>query len=450
MSETQQDGVKFFGLSLSNFKNLSHKVIDIGGRSLKIVGPNGSGKSSLIQALCSPLDVKLRPSKPIKKGEERSQIEVTIKGVHGGQPVKYTLDLYFSPGDEKGRLVVRNEKDEVIKSPANFIKNLIGNTSFDITSWLHESNEKKLKMLKQLTGCEIEIDKINKSITDNKSLKKHKKERYEELEAVLKNHGYTQNQIEIYSKPIDVVPIQQELTNISSAIAGYADVETKMRNFKAAITAEEEKIVKRRTEIERLQALIKSEEASIEASFTEINKHKANLTKGDAWLSKTAKPSSEAISMRLNDATTHNQHYEKVLKFSENKKEEIKAKNEVIAIESQIDKLEKQRGDLISKSQLPIKGLTFTEDQIFIDGLPLEAGQQNTASLFDIGVDVAIAMNPGLKCIFLTDASLFDEKSLHAIIKKVEERGYQCICEIVSEGELDVKFTEQEVNNENR
>jgi hypothetical protein len=449
MSETQnntpEDGIKFHGLKLTNFKNLSHKVIDIGGQSIMIVGPNGSGKSSLIQALCSPLDTKIIPTKPIKKGEDRSMIEVTLKGIHGGQPAKYVLELYFSPGNEKGRLVVRNEKDEVIKAPATFIKGLIGNCSFDITAWLHESNEKKLRMLKQLTGCEIEIDKVNKAIAEQKSTKKHKKENAEELEAVLKNHGYTQDQIELYSKPIDIAPIQMELSNISTAITAYTDVEGKMTKFKNAITEEEDKIVKRRAEIERLQALIKAEEAAIELSFAEITKYKNNLVKGDAWLEKTVKPSSEEISKRLNDATTHNQHHEKVKALAENQRTMMKAKNELIAIDTEVEKLEKQRGDLISKSQLPIKGLSFTEDQIFIDGLPLESGQQNTASLFDVGVEVAIALNPGLKVIFLHEASLFDEKSLETIIHKIEARGFQVVAEVVESGELDIKFTEKEV-----
>jgi chromosome segregation ATPase len=442
----QETELKFFGLSLSNFKNLSHKVIDIGGKSIMIVGPNGSGKSSLIQALCSPLDTKIVPSKPIKKGEERSTIEVVLQGIHGGHPAKYTLDLYFSPGNEKGRLVVKNEKDEVIKSPATFVKGLIGNVSFDVLFWLRETNEKRLKMLKQLTGCEIEIDKINKNITEKKATKKSRKERAEELEAVLKNHGYTQEQIELYTKPIPVEPIQMELTNISTAITEYTDVENKMTQFKNSINSYESKIADRRTEIERLQALIKAEEVAIEVAFAEITKNKNNLIKGDAWLEKKGvKPSSEEISKRLSDATLHNQHHVKVSSLADSKREEMKFKRELIEIDVEVEKLEKQRGDLIGKSQLPIKRMSFTEDQILIDGLPLEEGQQNTADLFDIGVDVAIALNPGLKVIFLHEASLFDPKNLEVIIKKIEDRGFQVVAEIVEAGELDIKFTEREV-----
>lgn len=463
--ENTEDGLKFYGISLENFKNISHKVIDIGGDSFSVVGPNGSGKSSIIQALCSPLDTKIVPSEPIKKGEERSMIEVVLKGHKNGLPVKYTLDLYFSPGNKKGRLVVLNEAGEQIKSPATFVKGLIGNVSFDVVSWLHETKEKKLRMLKQLTGCEIDIDKINNQIKDKKSDKKVKKDRIEELEAVLKNHGYTQEQVELYSTNKPTEPIQLELTNISKSVDTYNKVESDMKGFRESITKEENNIagIKAKieqditasgTEIKRLESLIQKEkeritsivtehEAMISANFLEITRLKGNLVKGDAWLNAKVKPFSAEITQRLNEAIAHNEHFNIVSGLAEKQKEMLKFKDELSAIDTEVEKLEKQRGSLIAKSQLPIKGLSFTEDEIFIDGLPLEEGQQNTASLFDIGVDVAIALNPSLKVIFLNDASLFDSKSLETIIKKIEAKGYQCIAEVVTNGELDIKFTER-------
>ncbi len=112
-------------------------------------------------------------------------------------------------------------------------------------------------------------------------------------------------------------------------------------------------------------------------------------------------------------------------------------------IESDIEAEEKKRNDLIAKSQLPITGLSFTEDQILINKLPLEEGQQNTQHLFDISTEIAIALNPTLRVIFLHDASLFDEKNLKAIIKKAESKGFQVIYEKVAENEgLEIKFTE--------
>jgi DNA repair exonuclease SbcCD ATPase subunit len=440
-----EEGLKFFGLSLENFKNISHKEIEIGGHSILVVGPNGSGKSSLIQALCSPLDSKIIPTEAIKKGEERAKIEVMLGGVMGGQKVKYTLELYFSQGKKNGRLVVLNEQGEAVKAAATFVKSLIGNVSFDITAWLHESSDKKLKMLKQLTGCEIEIDKINKVISEKKAAKKAKKDRIEDLESILKNHGFSTEELEKYSVIIDTASIQEELRNVSKALTDYDGVESKVKSFKKIITENDNKIILSREKIKELEAQIEEEKKLIESIFEDTAKQKANIVKGEEWLNAKERPSSDAINERLGDAIRHNEKHATVKRLSDQQSEMLKFKNDLSDIEAEIEKKEHERMGLISKSQLPIEGLSFTEDQILIDGLPMEEGQQNTARLFDIGVDVAMALNPGLKVIFLHDASLFDKKNLAMVISKAEKKGYQVIAEKVEEGELDVKFTEKEV-----
>lgn len=124
----------------------------------------------------------------------------------------------------------------------------------------------------------------------------------------------------------------------------------------------------------------------------------------------------------------------------------LTAKGELDKIAEDVEKKEKERNKIISGSQLPIKGLSFDDAEIFLDGLPLEEGQINTARLFDVGVDIAMAMNPGLRTIFLHDASLFDREALKVIVDKIENKGYQVVAEIVGESEeIEVKFTETEL-----
>ncbi len=463
--ETPEDSLKFFSINLKNFKNLTERTVEIDGHSFGVIGKNGAGKSSLIQALCSPLDSKIRPMEPIMQGEERAQVDVVLKGTMGGLPVMYTLELYFSQGNKSGRLVVLNEAGETVKAGATFVKGLIGHFAFDPTTWLHESNEKRLKMLKQLTGCEVELDKIIKIITEFKSTKKHKKERVEELEAVLKNHGYTQEQVELYSKPIPLEPLQGELTALSKSITDYTGIEDKVNGFKRNIESKELDIMglrqevevqKEKTELEikRLEALIQAEKSKLEmntetssikitACFEDIKKSKENIRKGEEWLANKKKPNAEEINVRMTEAIKHNEHCAVIEKHSEQQRELLKGKSEIAKIESDIEAEEKKRNDLIAKSQLPIADLSFTENQILIKGLPLEDGQLNTQHLFDISVEIAMALNPKLRVIFLHEASLYDEKNLKSIIKKIESKGYQAIYEKVAENEnLEIKFTE--------
>jgi len=361
--------------------------------------------------------------------------------------------LYFTPGDQKGRLVITNKDGETVKSPATFIKSLIGNVSFDVTKWLNESNEKKLATLKQLTGCSAQIDEINLEIKEFKEKKKMKNQRVLDIQAVLKNHGYTPDEVDKYSKPVDLAPIQEEMSAVSKTQQNYDTVVTKVAQFKKDIETYGNDAVKCHNEINRINSEIGRLMLQREAESKKIDELKAleakcetNIETGNKWIASHTRPSVEDVSARLNEAIKHNEHYNKITVHAGQQKEMLAAKTELDKIAADIEKKEEARNKIISGSQLPIKGLSFDDAEIFLDGLPLEDGQINTARLFDVGVDIAMALNPGLRTIFLHDGSLLDKDGLKTIVSKIEEKGYQAIIEVVSESEeVDVKFTETEL-----
>lgn len=445
MSKKNTEGLRFLHLELENFKNIDKKVVDIGGKSILIMGRNGSGKSSLIQAMMSPLDSKILPSETVKQGEEKASIEVTIGGTLGGEQKKYIVSMYFTKNNQKGRIVVTNEKGETQKSPATFIKSLIGNVSFDITKWMNESKEKKLAILKKLTGSDQKIDIINNEIKDLKTTKKYRQQRSEDLEATIANNGYTKEEIDSYSEPIDIKPLQEELSAVSKAIENWNTVESKIRDCEKTIQSNNNDINKALNEIMRLEQMIQKEKEKIDDLRADNEKQQNNIHLGNEWINqKKSKPSVDAINEKIQIAIAHNENHNKIKQLADYQREIIKSKQEIEDISTAISKKEKERSDIISSSQLPIPGLSFTDEEIFIDNLPLEDGQINTARIFDIGVDVAMAMHPNLKTIFLHDGSLFDKESLHKIVEKIENMGYQAIIEMVDAdgGDLEVKFTE--------
>lgn len=436
-NQENQSELKFLGLEIENFKNLEKRKVDIGGQSIMVIGKNGTGKSSIIQALMSPLNSKMLPTEPIKKGEERAKVSVTIGGNHFGSYSEYILDMYFTSKDKKGRLTVTNADGESVKSPATFIKGLIGNVSFDIMKWLHDDKANKLKTIKALTGVSDEIDIIDIQIKKTKDDRKYKKQRAEDLEAILNNHAFTPQEIDMYSRTIDLLPIQQEMAGIAKAQKDYDGVVNKVNEFSSNVNRLNQSIEEKQQEILRLQN-------QIEGLNAEIVSNTENIQKGEAWLSVHSRPSIEGINERINQAILHNEKCSQIGNLASHQREMITCKEEANKMSIDIAALEDKKSSIISKSQFNIPGLTFTDDDIFLDNIPLEEGQVNTARLFEIGTEVAIAMNPNLKVIFLHDASLFDHEALKTIIKKVEERGYQLIIELVSEdNEAEVKFTEE-------
>ncbi len=446
-----KEGLTFKYAKGVDFKNIPLIEVDINGKSFIIMGKNGAGKSSFIQLLLSALDTKIRPLQPVRAGEEKGSATVILSGEVGGKYKEYTIDWYFTVNDGKGRIVVTNMEGETVKSPATFIKSLIGNVSFDVTRWLNESKEKKLTTLKQLTGCSDKIDEINLIIKDLKEKKKFKSQRVEEIQAVLKNHGYSPEEVDKYSNPVDLVPIQTEMNEVGKQQQTYDGVVVQVQEFRdmqvkcaGYITKSEAEIDRLGEEIKRLQALQQEEKKAIEGYNADIEKYKTNVEKGEKWIASKVRPSIEAVSEKLNEAIVHNEHFNKIQVHAGQQKEMLAAKTELDGIASKILVEEKKRNDIVSSSQLPIPGLSFDDEQIYLDSLPLEEGQINKARLWDVGVDIAIALNPGLKTIFLHDGSLFDKEHMKAIIEKIENKGFQAIIEVVkSKGDLEVEFTEK-------
>lgn len=443
----ESEGIRFLKAEMENFKNVSKKVVDIDGRSLIVFGGNGEGKSTFIQALTSPLDVKTRPSMPIKTGETHSSISVTLGGSINGEKREYVLELYFSPKNSTGRLVVTDMEGAKVANPAGFIKGLIGQVSLDVMSWVSDTKEKRLQKLKDLTGISKELDVLNIEIKAKKSEKSKHKERNEELEAILKNHSFTQDEIDLYSKPIDLSVLQKEMTTISESQEKFDAALQKIKDIKKSISNNDEIVVKSTEEINRLKVLILAEETKIaNASMANVDLIIKSQS-ADKWLETAVRPSSTEISNRMISSNLHNQRCAEVASLSNLSKDMIKGKNEHSVIEADIKKLEKLRSDKISASQLPIEHLAFDEEEIYYKGIPLEKGDVNTATLIDVSIQMAIHQlkKSNLKCIFIHDASLLDKNTMKKIVNEIEANDIQVIAEVVdwNAGEMQVKFIEE-------
>ncbi len=440
-------------LELENFKNIEKKIVNIGGRSMIFMGKNGTGKSTLIQAMKSQLDSKVLPSEAIKKGEERARISHKIAGTIHGEYKEYIMDMYFTPGNKSGRLVITNEKGEKIGSPATMIKNIIGNVSFNVTSWMYDKKDKKLETLKRLTGCGDQIDALNAEIKKLKADRKYKKERAESLEGSLTNHGFTKEEINKFSNPIPMEALNADMAQIAEAQSLWDKYNVQLEGFYKIVTdsqANIERADKERLrlakEIERLKEIMLNEEKIILQEQVNIQNAQENILVGEQWKSGSPRPSVIELTEKIKVATEHNNNNARIGELGFQQKEMINLKAEVEGYKGTIEAKEKQRNTLIANSQLPVEGLSFDDEEIYFNEVPLEEGQQNSALLIDIGIEVAIAMNPNLKVIFIDDGSLYDKDHLKAIVKRIEECGYMAIVELVSEdNEVECVFTEEEL-----
>lgn len=115
--------------------------------------------------------------------------------------------------------------------------------------------------------------------------------------------------------------------------------------------------------------------------------------------------------------------------------------------EKKLSDLLKERETLIAKSELPIAGLTFTDDGLELNGVPFVAGKVSDSQIMEVAAKLIIASNPTVKVFRIARGESLGEKRLQAIIDIAKANGFQGFIEEVKRGQTDLvveEYTENE------
>lgn len=440
-------------IEIHNFKDLRATKVEIGGNSFAIIGKNGAGKSSLIQAMQLAFNSGSIPPEPVTIGEDRSSIKLVVFDPY--DDIEYTISVSFSQTNKSGTVIVKNKNGEKVSTNKSWISKMFKANSFDISRFLRESSSKQIEMVRGLCDLETlaEIDRLSdkrKSIFDKRTFDK----RYlQEQDSKLKNHGYTDEQIKLYKKPLPSDSLEAELAKAQEKILQYERVESGIRERENKVEQNSKAISNNLAKVEKLQDEIKRIQADIQLVL-EGNKElelenagiKDKLEEAAKWISKNEKPSMERLQEQMKEITRHNLEHERISKYREEIQALADKRKEISDADKEIEKIDTTRADLITKSGIPIKGLSFSDDAVTLDGLPLSELQIERSRLMKLSAEIGMELNKELKTIFMQDASLLDGESMDYVRGLCEEKGYQLIVELVSDSEdVEIKFFEEDI-----
>lgn len=439
------EGIKFLFAEINSFKGIDSKIVDIGGRSLVIVGGNGENKSSFIQVLKSSLDSDYLPDKPLKEGEEKGSFKVTIGGEIDGHKKFYNIEYFFTPKNGKGKIVVTNESGEPVKSPKSSIDALVGDISFDVFKFINQPKSKQIEVLKSLTGKGKEIDLL---YIKKKDLMKEKNDKLQEVtfyEKTVGEHTYTDDELDLYNEPKDDTELKNKLETLSVDWNNWNKVKTGIkerddRNYfisNELLSSLDEEII-------ALENKIAAKRKEKEDAEKEHAKNVEDIKKGEAWLESHPEPNVQVITDSITLVSYHNEQHRRVKELQQKQLNVIKLKQEADKLGDDIKATQSKIEDTISSSALPVKGLTFTEDEVLYNGLPFDDKQLNTAKIIEVGMQIGMALNPKLRCVFIQDGALLDKQSLKTVVDMCNKSGYQLIIETVrfEGGDLQIHYTE--------
>ena len=131
-----------------------------------------------------------------------------------------------------------------------------------------------------------------------------------------------------------------------------------------------------------------------------------------------------------------------VVDYLTKKKQKDAAEKVAQTHEKKLSDLLKERETLIAKSELPIAGLTFTDDGLELNGVPFVAGKVSDSQIMEVAAKLIIASNPTVKVFRIARGESLGAKRLQSLIELARKEGYQGFIEEVKRGQDDLIIEE--------
>lgn len=489
----EKEGLRILTAELSNFQNIEYKLINLEGKSVVFIGKNGSGKSATMRAIQSPIDSSFVPAKAIKNGEERGSIKLKIGGTIDGVDEEYTVDMYFDAEYQKGRIKMKDKDGNVIVS-RGAQKSVLEYVSFDIDEFIRKGLTNTGQISKAGVMEQIEILKRFLSVEEKTTIHKLDKEaeeiytertdvnrEIEKIKTKVAAYNFTQEELtefgrdksaelnELRGKQQDIAgsiveyerafsgfedkkkraaKLEKETSDLQKAIIAYkklkpiSDIDLQVDNMSVFSDIF--------GEINRQLGLLEFKIKMIDSKAIELKDLNAETLKLEKWLKANSKPSVESLTEDISKLSAHQEKYAKIKELESLKKFYVESNDRADWITKRLDAIKQEKKDVFTNSKLPVRGLAFDENGIYYNGLPFNESSHNSATIISVGLKVAMAMNPRLRCIFIKDGSLLDKDTRSKIFNFCNTNGeYQILMEYVdpnAEKDVEAVFLEEFIN----
>lgn len=404
------NGLRVIQLEVSAFKGIRAVCIKPDGQPVvEIAGRNGAGKSSVLDALLTVFS-KGGPDKPIRNGYKAAEIEVDVG--------EYRAMVRITPSGKKIEVIAKDGK--AIASPAAFLASQVGQLWADPLEFTHLPPREQVKVLQRVTG----LDERFAEIEDRK------KKALEDLRTAEASEKFLTTQ---YASMQDPGPGPETETPATDVMARLEAAQlTLNRRAKATTYLSDLDLMRSAAErlVRDLETQLKDARDRLGGVMAEYQSEKF---KAAQELVTPPAPDIAALQRELAGLATHNETVRTRAAYRNIKGKLAAAQEERKNCMRAVEAVDADRTLAMESARLPIPGLTFTEDGLFLDGVPFS--QANTAAQLRVGVAIALANNPKLRVVLVRNGSVLDSAGLKTLHEIMVEHGAQAIVERVTDGD---------------
>lgn len=475
-------------LELKNFQVIEDFNADFEGNVYFITGDNERGKSTILKSI----GILLTGNRDavLKNGEEKGFAKMVI----GDDGENYDVELKFTKANPRGTLSIKSQTSGMKSDSVTMLQKIFGYTDFDaveFSRWSEtaEGRRKQVEIVKSLLPEDVQkrIAEIDTEVAKTKDLRKDANAEVKTYTTICSaaEKELTPGDVKTYAKKIDITDLMEEQNENAKLIEKAKTVRSAIEQRTQQLAEIPQRLQKAENDFSQTIEQVNQSDAAAKIEYDRIiaeakqkfdsvkkaNKEKikeaealqkttietvqndkldfeTRLKNANDWLVKYNEnnPEETDTAEQLKKAEEHNKKNAKVVDYLNKKQQKELAEKTAEKHDKKVIELTKERETLISNSELPIEGLTFTDDGLELNGVPFVAGKVSDSQTMEVAAKLIIASNPTVKVFRIARGESLGEKRLQAIIDIANKNGFQGFIEEVKRGQDELvveEYTEQ-------
>lgn len=416
---------KIISLEVNNIKRVKAVSIQADGTMNIVSGKNGNGKSSTLDSIEMALrGGKHIPDMPVRAGEETARIVIETD--------EMTITRHWTT-PEKSYLKVDTKQYGKVANAQDTLNAIVGNLSFDPLEFSTMDPKKRVNILKEISKLDFtDLDKEYKEKFDERTVVKKEAD-------TLATTVNTFEAKEIERPEFDVKDIQfkreeaqkhnSDLENVKNVVIPglkreSASAQNGIENYESSIKQWLE-------DIEMLQEKINSATFKINEKKSDISGFLSLIEIKEKELEATEKIETAQFDQMIQQYA----NYSASLALAKQRQEVIEKRDaasmKVTSLTSRLDAIKLEKDTLLSKAQMPIKGLSFSSQDVLFNDIPFI--QLSTSEQIQVSMSIAMALNPRLRIIIIKNGSLLDSDAMKKIYDLAHANNFQIWLEKVAD-----------------
>ena len=419
--------MRIIELRTENVKKVKAVLITPKTDVVIISGNNGQGKTSVLDSIWFALQgrtgLKGTPM-PIRKGEKKASVTLKLVDDETKQ-VKFIVTRSWT-ADNKSYLKVTNAEGLTYNSPQELLDSFIGELTFDPLEFAEMKDKDQRQLLLKL--AKVDIDSLDVNID------RLKEERRLQGQTVKLYEGERDTR-DFDGVPADEIDIATLQSKVEQAIDHNRDIDEAKQGAEYNL----ERI--RQDEIK----IVELEEA-IETYKSQISAHRDDIRTNEEFIKNNQKIDVEEVRNKLNKALEINELVQARQRNLQTDQKRNQAQEIYDNFTTRIGEVTAQKVKALQEAKMPIKGLSVNDTGVIYNDIPFS--QLSSSEQLKVSLCIAMALNPKLRVIRITNGSLLDRESMATIKKYAKKEKYQIWIEKVDgSGTVGFYIEEGEVKN---